>query len=417
MESGEFQVQLARYAELLIQHGVNVQPGQLVQITAEVIHRDFVALLTEMAYRRGASFVDVTLIDGRTGRLRVLESSDEGLDYVPRYVGAKYDEMVEECAANLRILGSEDPDQLADLDPKKMNRMRLAQHKAMKNFYDEGIGKSKVHWSLAAAATPRWGQKLFPDLDGEAACAKLWEAILKVCRADRPNCLELWKEHNDALHERGRLLTELQIKELHFTGGGTDLRVGLSPRAIFAGGTDRGPRGVDFEPNIPTEEVFTTPDYRMTEGTVRATRPFLVHGKLIEGLEMEFRGGVLTEFRAESGKETFGEYISSDEGAKRLGEVALVGIDSPVYQSGLVFQEILFDENAACHIAIGSAYKFCLRDGDTLNAEQLQEIGCNESNVHTDMMISSEEVDVDATTYEGQTVKLLEGGRWVFPGS
>ena len=202
------------------------------------------------------------------------------------------------------------------------------------------------------------------------------------------------------------------IEKLHFTGPGTDLEVVLSEKARFKGGCDVGPHGVEFEPNIPTEEVFTTPDCRQTQGHVRTTRPFLINGKMIRDLELKFADGQIVDFSASDGEDTFGEYINSDEGSKSLGEVALVGIDSPVYRSGLVFEEILYDENAACHIAIGSAYKFCIDGGEAMSADQLAEVGCNVSTVHTDMMISSEEVDVTAHTRSGGSEALLRQGRW-----
>lgn len=412
-ESGSFEEKLKRYADLIVAHGLNVQEGQTVQLSAEVIHRDFALMIAEACYERGARYVDFTLIEPRVGRIRLQKSSEEHLSFVPAYTDVRYREIVDDHGASLRILGSEDPDVLSDLDPRRINLARMAQHKAIKYFYDEGIGKSQVHWSVVAAATPQWGLKVFPDLEPAAANDALWEAIFKACRADRPDCLELWSKHNDRLHARGKALTELGIEELHFSGGGTDLRVGLTKQAVFAGGTDQSPRGVPFEPNLPTEEVFTTPDCRRTEGVARATRPFLINGKLIEGLEMRFEKGEIVDFKAAQGEETFREYISSDPGAKRLGEVALVGIDSPIYQSGLVFQEILFDENAACHIAVGSAYKFCLRGGESMSDEQCAEVGCNVSSVHTDMMISSEEVDVTARTYSGEEIPLLKGGEWV----
>ncbi|MGE3163598.1 MAG: aminopeptidase [Planctomycetota bacterium] len=409
-----FEDRLENYARLIVEHGLNVQEGQVVNITAEAIHRDFAMRIVERAYRRGARFVDLNLVDARSGRMRLLESKEADLSFVPAYTTERAREMVDDHGANLRLLGSENPDILSDLDPRRVNQVRLATFKALKYFYDEGIGRSKVHWTVAAAATPAWGRKLFPELDGETACARLWDAILRACRADRSDCLEVWQEHNARLQARARRLTALGIRELHFTGGGTDLVVGLSAKARFAGGTDLSPRKVPFEPNLPTEEVFTTPDCRATRGTVRATRPFLINGKLIEGLELRFEAGEIVHFAAASGEATFREYISSDAGARRLGEVALVGIDSPIYQSGLVFQEILFDENAACHIAVGSAYKFCLEGGTSMSPEELVEQGCNESSVHTDMMISSEEVDVVARTYAGTEVPLLRNGEWVF---
>ena len=408
-----FETNLKRYAKLLAVHGLNIQPGQIVNIAAEAIHRELCYLIGVNAYELGAKYVNIELIEPRITKDRVLLSKEEDLSYVPEYLSHKYRELVDTTAANIRITGMEEPDMLSSLSPKRINTIRKNQRIALQYFYDEGIGKSKVHWTVAAASTPKWGKRIFPNLNDKDAEAALWDAIFKACRADKENCLELWKEHNKKLHERAAAVTKMKIKELHFTVPGTDLKVGLSKKSIFKGGGDLSPRKVEFEPNIPTEEIFTTPDYRYTEGKARTTRPFLINGKLIQGLELEFKDGVISNFTAKEGTETFKEYISSDEGAKRLGEVALVGIDSPIYQSGLIFEEILFDENAACHIAIGSAYKFCLEGGDTMSEKDAQECGCNESSVHTDMMISSPEVDCTATTFEGTQVKLISKGAWV----
>jgi aminopeptidase len=404
--------QLERYADLLVGHGANVQPGQILQITAEAVNRDFATRVAEAAYRRGAKWVQLELVDARVSRSRFLHASEESLDYVPSFVGAKFDEWVEEKGATIRLIGSEDPDLLADLEPAKLNRARVAQYRAARRFYEDGIGRGQIHWTVAAAATEGWGRKVFPDLPGPEAKRRLWEEILRLVRADREDCLEAWEEHNATLHRRSETLTGLGISELHFTGPETDLVVGLSEKAIFRGGTDTGPHGVPFEPNIPTEEVFTTPDWRRTEGRCRVTRPFLVNGKLIEDLHLEFKEGVVSKVEASSGRDTYAEYISSDPGASRLGEVALVGIDSPVFRSGLVFQEILFDENAACHIAVGSAYKTCLQGGESMSEAELEAVGCNVSSAHTDMMISDEQVDVVARTHAGETVPLLEKGQW-----
>ncbi len=403
-----------RYASLIAKHGINVQEGQFVNISTEAYHRDFAILLAEACYEEGACLVNIDLSDPRLGRLRIQKSKEEHLSYVPEYVGHKYRELVDKTAANVKIIGPEYPDILSDLDAKRINTVRLHNHLAVKYFYQEGIGKSKIHWTVVAAATPAWGQKIFPDLQAPEAEEALWREILKICRADKENCLELWRTHNDVLQQRAKSLSKLKIKHLHFTGPGTDLKVGLSEKAIFKGGGDMSPRGVEFEPNIPTEEVFTTPDYRVTEGCVAATRPFLINGTLIRGLKLEFKKGVITSFTADHGEDTFKEYLDSDEGAPRLGEVALVGIDSPIYKSGHIFEEILYDENAACHIAIGSAYKFCLDGGADMSQDELASIGCNESTVHTDMMISSDKVNVSAETYSGDSIALIENGSWVF---
>lgn len=409
-----FEEKLRNYAELLITVGLNVQKDQHVQIGTEVIHRDLALLLVELAYKRGAKYVNVDLSDSRFHRARILHSPDKHLTAVPDYIETKYRSLVDETAANLRILGSEDPDILSDLDPVKVNAAQLALRRKISYFYDEGIGKSLVQWTVAAAATPGWAKKVFPDLSPDEGCSKLWDLIFAVCRADKPNCIELWNEHNYKLMTRAAKLSEMGIERLHFTGPGTDLHVFLSDHAIFRAGTDVSPNGARFEANIPTEEVFTTPDCRKTTGTAKASRPFLVNGKLICGLELEFSDGKITSFSASQGEDTFREYIKSDDGASRLGEVALVGIDSPVYQSGRIFQEILYDENAACHIAIGSAYKFCLKDGGTLSKEELAAIGCNDSRTHTDIMISSEEVDVHARTSSGSEIALIKNGEWIW---
>ena len=413
MTEREFQKALQRYAELLVVHGLNVQPGQLVNVSAEVCHREIAYLVAEKAYEKGAKFVSVDLSEPRLTKARVVRSREEDLAFVPAFVSVKYGELLDQGGANIKIVGPEDPDLLIDLDPKKLNAAQLHVRRALKRFYDEGIGASKVHWTVAAGSTPAWGQRVFPGATAAEAERKLWESILFVCRADREDCLELWQAHNTVLQQRAKVLSEMKIRELSFQGPGTDLRVALSERALFKGGRDVGPHGVEFEPNIPTEEVFTTPDRRGTEGYVRATRPFLVNGTLIKDLKLRFEKGAIVEFSATEGEATFREYISSDEGARYLGEVALVGTDSPIFQTGLVFEEILFDENAACHIAVGSAYKFCVAGSANMTEQELEAIGCNESHVHTDMMISSEEVNVDAMSFAGERTRLIERGRWV----
>jgi aminopeptidase len=410
----KFEEKLAIYAELLVCHGINVQPGQVVNITAELFHREFVQKIVKAAYVRGAKYVNVDFMDPELTRLRVQEStSDSYLKYVPSYIPAKFDAFVDENAAILRLTGSEDPDSLADLPAQKVNDLQSSFRQVLKRYYAEGIGKSKVQWTVAAAATPKWAKKIYPELDEQKAFEKLWEDIFHICRADQKDCLAIWKKHNKKLHERGRMLDSLKIKELHFVGPGTDLKVTLSPKALFKAGGTTSYKGVEFEANIPTEECFTTPDYRGTNGKVRVTRPVLVNGVQVTDLQIEFTDGVITGFTASEGRDNFAAYIANDPGAKRLGEVALVGIDSPIYQNGRMFNEILFDENAACHIAVGFAYLFCIDGGASMKPEELEALGYNVSSVHTDFMISSEEVDVSAKSYSGQEISLIKKGKWV----
>lgn len=414
MQAAEFSNYLDRYANLLIRHGLNIQPGQLLNISTETPHRELGFRVARAAYEAGALYVNLDIVDPRVHRERITRCSLENLNYVPQFLAVKYDELLKTNGANLKIVGPEDPDLFSDLDPQKINASRVAAYNAVKPFYEEGIGKSRVHWTVAAGATQGWGKKVFPDLPPPQAEQALWREIFKICRLESEDYLDLWRNHNSRLRARAERLSSLKLKELHFKGPGTDLLVGLSQKAIFKGGTDESPRKVDFEPNIPTEECFTTPDWRLTSGNVAATRPFFVNGKLIKGLKLQFADGVITSMQADEGLQTFQAYIDSDPGGRRLGEVALVGVDSPVFQSGLVFQEILFDENAACHIAVGSAYKFCLQGGDSLSDEELSSLGCNSSSVHTDIMISSESVDVSGKTYTGESVELISKGRWNF---
>lgn len=410
----EFQEKLKVYAELLVRHGVNIQPGQDLFISTEAIHRDFAVLVAETAYKVGARLVQIDFTDPRLARARILQSQkEEYLTYVPPFIPVRFDSMIPAQAANLKIIGSEDPDSLADLDPKKIQTLQLNLQKSLKTFYEVGIGHSKVQWTVAAAATPKWGRKVFPHLSEEEACDALWDAIFHVCRADRPDCLSLWKEHNTVLQTRAQKLTDLKIETLHFTGPGTDLKVTLSPYAKWKGGGDLGPRGAEFEPNIPTEECFTTPNAHLTEGIATTTRPFLINGKQIRSLKLEFKQGKIIHFSADEGEETFAEYIKSDTGACKLGEVALVGIDSPIYETKHVFEEILFDENAACHIAIGLAYRFCIQGAEKMSPEELEKIGCNTSVIHTDMMISDDQVNVVAEWKNGKKIELIQKGRWV----
>ncbi|MEE2883813.1 MAG: aminopeptidase [Planctomycetota bacterium] len=407
---------LERYAELIVRKGCNVQPGQTLYLGADAQSSDFAVKVAEAAYEVGARFVQVDLVDDRFQRARIKESQEQFLDHVPRHVPIRMDEAVEEQGAMVRLVGAGDPKVLSGLDADRSNRCRLAHHRAVQRFYDEGIGRSAVQWCVASAATIGWAESIFDNLKGEPARDELWRQLFKIVRADRQDCLLAWDQHSADLNRRSTALNALNLDRIVFSGPGTGLTVGLSERARFEGGAARSQRGNDFIPNLPTEEVFTTPDWRKTEGEVRVTRPFLVNGTLVQDLTMKFSEGVLVDFTANAGEQTLRSYVDSDEGARRLGEVALVGIDSPVFQSGHVFGEILLDENAACHIAVGNAYKTCLEDGVNLSKEQLEDIGYNSSTAHTDMMISNEEVDVIGVSRDGSEVDLLRGGAWVLEG-
>lgn len=408
----KFEDKLHNYAQLLIEYGICVYPGQIVEIFTEPYHRNFALILAEMAYNKGAKYVGITFLEPKLTPIRINGGKKEDLTYVSPHLAKSYNDLIEECGACLRIIGPEEPDLLENVDSKKLNLLNKSFFEVLEPFYIDGIGRSKIHWTIASAATPQWAKKIFPRLPEKEAEMALWEQIFKICRADKINCIQEWEAHDLKLVARSQWLNSLKIKTLHFIGPGTDLQIGLSAIARFTGGRSKSAKGFLYEPNIPTEECFTTPDFRKTEGHVKTTRPFLVNGKLMEGLALWFKAGEVVKFKADKNEDTFAEFIETDKGSKFLGEVALVGIDSPVYQSGLVFQEILYDENAASHIAIGLAYKKCLENGENLSKEELDKVGCNVSSIHRDMMISSEEVDVFAETYDGTKMTLIQKGCW-----
>jgi aminopeptidase len=407
-----FSVLLDRYADLVATVGMNVQPGQIVAVRGEVIHRELMFRIARRAYQKGAKLVQMDLIEPRLGYERVVSSSDEDLDTVSEAQRARFNELVDQRGATCRIVGEEDPLLMSELDPNRVNRAEIGARRALKRFYDEGISKNLVQWTICAGSTPGWASRVFPELAPEEAHSRLWHEIFRITRVDTPDYLERWEAHNNALSRRERLLNSLDIASLHITGPGTDLTVGLSPKARFVGGAKHSVRGALYEANIPTEECFTTPDWRETHGVARVTRPVTINGVLVRDIVLEFSEGTIVRTEASSGKETLDAYLDSDVGARRLGEIALVGVDSPIYRSGLLFEEILFDENAACHFAVGSAYHYCLEGGPEMSKEERESIGCNDSLVHTDFMISDDTVDVRATLRSGEKRFLLEKGEW-----
>ena len=406
-----FQEYLDRYANLLVSYALNIQPGQTLTIVTSPIQTELARLITRHAYQKKAKYVEVIFKDPHLEKYRIDSSQD--LTYVSPLMPAITDEILAQKGAYIRIISNEAPDLFKESDPKKVNAMRLAERAALKRFFEEGVSKAGIQWNVAAAASPAWGKRLFPELPDQEAQDRLWQEIFRICRVDQENYLQLWHEHGLKLNNRCDKLNALKIRSLHFQGPGTDLRVSLSEKALFKGGTDKTLSGIPFEPDIPTEECFTTPDYRKTTGKARVTRPVLVNGVLVKGLELTFEQGKITSLKATEGESAFKEYMQSDDKSGFLGEVALVGIDSPIFQSGLIFEEILYDENAACHIAIGMAYKFCIRDSQNLSNEELENLGCNDSQVHLDMMISDESTDVFAELFDNSKIQLIRQGSWV----
>jgi len=406
-----FQQNLETYADVVISLGVNLQPGQVLTISAEPVHKELIMALMERAYKKGAKDVIVDLSDPEFDRIKVLNVKNQDyLDFLPEHAKAKFKEIVDNGHARIRICGMEKPDILEGLD---VSRIEKANFEAIKYFYDEGIDKGNVQWCVIAGATKGWAEKVFPKVPPVVAHTKLWDYIFKITRSDRDDALDAWERHLDLLRSRSEKLNDLGIDMLRFQGEGTDLTVGLSHKALFMSAFEKTHRGISYCANIPTEEVYTTPDRRRTRGHFAATRPVLVGGNLVEGLKVVFdnEGGV-ANFSCRKGHEAFEKNITADEGARFLGEVAKVGVDSPIFESGIISNEILTDENAACHVALGGAYRTCFKDFAQISDEEYKELGCNYSSRHLDVMISNKTTDVTAVTRDGKEVLLLKKGRW-----
>jgi aminopeptidase len=314
-------------------------------------------------------------------------------------------------AARLAIAGN-DPSLLSQEDPEKVSRVNRATSKAYRPAL-ELIARHAINWTIVACATPAWAAAVFPDLPEEEALARLWEAIFTASRINQADPLAAWKQHDANLHARAAWLNEKRYSALHFRGPGTDLRVGLADDHLWLGGGTTARNGRYCIPNMPTEEVFSTPHKDRVDGRVTSTKPLSYQGTMIEDISVQFQAGQIVEATAARGNEVLQRMIETDQGARRLGEVALVPHSSPIASSGLLFKNTLFDENAACHIALGQAYSSCLKEGDSLTQEQLAARGANTSLIHVDWMIGSNRIDVDGVSAAGDAEPVMRGGEWV----
>ena len=405
-----FEARLDRLAELAVRVGLNLAPGQELVMTASVEALDLSRRITEQAYRAGASLVTTLLSDDRAALARYRFARDESFDTAPGWLFDGMAAAFRGGAARLAVVG-DDPSLLAHEDPEKVARANRARSKAYQPAL-ELIVTSAINWTLVASATPAWAATVFPGDAPDVALAKLWDAIFKASRVDTPDPVAAWRDHNAALLRRRDMLNAKRFRALRFRGPGTDLRVGLADGHAWMGGASPAKNGISGNPYIPTEEVFTTPHAAMTEGVVRATKPLSYQGTLIRDIAVRFEGGRIVESSASSGASVLERMIGTDDGARQLGEVALVPNSNPISQSGLLFFNTLFDENAASHIALGQAYSKCFVRDD-LTAAELDAAGANRSLIHVDWMIGSAETDIDGLYENGEAVPLMRGGEWV----
>jgi aminopeptidase len=393
---------LSRLADLAVAVGANVQPGQIVCVTAELEHHDLARAIAASAYDRGAKFVDVWYIDPLVKRARIEFAADDTLDFVPPWYGERILELGRQRGANIVIRGTTAPGALDGLDPKRAGRDQLPRIKETNTIVNERT----VNWTILAYPTIPWACLCYPDLDDEAALAKLWREVLHVSRLDEPDPLAAWEERIVALERAAEAMNDGGFDAIHFEGEGTDLTIGLLPTSTWKMARWSTVDGIRHLPNVPSEEIFTSPDPERVEGHVRSTKPLvLTDGTLVRGLEVRFEGGRAVEIDAAEGAEVLRSRVQIDDGATRLGEVALVDRESRIGQLGTVFYETLLDENAASHIALGAGFSWAVEtDEDRARV--------NQSVAHIDFMIGGNDVDVTGVTRDGERVPVLRDGAW-----
>ncbi|MBR4186744.1 MAG: aminopeptidase [Clostridia bacterium] len=402
---------LRKYARLIAEAGVNVRPGQEVFIAAGLDQPEFVKMVAEECYKLGAVRVTVDWDYQPLSKVDNRYCTVETLGSLTGYQKARWEYYVEKIPCRI-YLDSDDPDGLCGIDQDKMLRAQQMRYPLIKGYRD--ALENKYQWCIAAVPGPAWAKKLFPDLTKHQAMEKLWEAILSTSRVmDDP--VAAWKEHNDDLHARCAYLNGLGIDKLHYTASnGTDLTVGMIPEAEFKGGGDTSLQGIFFNPNIPTEECFISPMRGAAEGIVYASMPLSREGQLIENFWIRFREGRAVEWHAEKNNGLLTNIITADEGAAYLGECALVPFDSPIRQTGLLFYNTLFDENAACHLALGMGFADSIRDFEHKTLEECRALGVNDSMIHVDFMIGTADLSIDAVTRAGEVVPVFRNGNWAF---
>jgi len=404
------EARLDRLAEVAVKVGLRLQPGQDLLLTAPVEALPLVRRIAEHAYKAGAGVITPFFSDPEITLARFRHAPDASFDRAPAWLYDGMGKAFDENTARLAIVG-DDPMLLSEEDAEKVGRANKANSIAYTPARERITGFD-INWNIVAWPGTAWARRVFPDLPVDEAVARLAGAIFAASRVDADDAVARWEAHNAVLRERSDWLNGQNFHALHFTAPGTDLTVGLADGHEWMGGASTAKNGITCNPNIPTEEVFTTPHAARVEGHVSSTKPLSHQGSLIDNIRVRFEGGRIVEAKASRGEKVLEKLLDSDEGARRLGEVALVPHGSPISQSGLLFYNTLFDENAACHIALGQCYAKCFKDGESLTREQIAERGGNESVIHVDWMIGSNEMDIDGVREDGSRVPVFRKGEW-----
>ncbi|MBQ5712206.1 MAG: aminopeptidase [Oscillospiraceae bacterium] len=402
---------LREYARLIVRMGLNVQKGQDVLVYADLDQPEFVKLVVEECYKAKAREVTVLWDYQPLQKVHAKYKSVKTLGDVPKWQQERQQHWCDTLPCRLHLI-SEDPDGLKGIDMGKLAKARKLSYPILKPYIDQREGKQQ--WCIAAVPGVAWARKMFPDLSRNQAVEKLWEAIISTSRVGEDS-VGAWVAHNEDLRKRCDYLNSLQIRQLHYTAAnGTDLTVGMIPEAMFCGGAELSRQDILFNPNIPTEECFISPKRGEAEGIVYSTKPLSYQGQLIDRFSMRFEGGKVVEAHAEVGEELLLTLLDMDEGARYLGECALVPQQSPICESGLLFYNTLFDENAACHLAIGMGFADTIRDNHEKTLDECRALGINDSMIHEDFMIGCDTMDIDAICADGSVVPVFRAGNWAF---
>jgi aminopeptidase len=412
MNEPEFSQSLQKYADVVVRIGLNLRAGQRLLIFAGIFDYPLVRQIIASAYKAGARYVDVIWDDEESTHIHLKNAPQSSLSEIPNWLLNAALEYIERGDAYLGI-ASANPDAFADVDPERIKTHRTSTLKKMEKAYDY-VMRDAINWCIVSSPTKEWASKIFPDVTGEQAMEKLWEAIFQTCRVDQPDPVDAWIKHIASLKKRSEYMNTKRYSALHYKAPGTDLTVGLPEKQLWLAAQMKAENGIDFTANMPTEEIFTLPHKDRVDGTVCASRPLVIAGTVVEGFALTFQNGRITHVTASKGEDTLRKLIETDEGSKSIGEVALVSNSSPISQRGHLFFNTLFDENAASHIAIGRAYRFTMDGGNEMTEEEFQANGGNFSLTHNDFMVGSEKMDIDGIQEDGTREPVMRAGEWAF---
>lgn len=406
-----FNEKLVQYADLAVRTGVNIQKGQILVLQCPVEYAEFARMITENAYKAGAKDVVVVWKDEKLSRIRYDYAGLDVFETIPEWRAKLFNGYAKEGAAFMNVL-AEDPEIFKGVSSDKL----LAGVKASEVFlkeYRDCFDKNELQWNLIAVPNTAWAKKVFPDCSEEEAINKLWEAIFKTVHIGTEDPVEIWKNHGKTLGEKSAILNEKQFAKLHYKNSiGTDFVVGMPKNHIWGGGGDTNTKGIFFFPNMPTEEVFTAPDCRYADGKVVSSMPLSYQGTLITDFSVTFKDGLIVDFEAKDGYEALERLLNTDEGSRRLGEVALVPYNSAISNMGILFYNTLFDENASCHFAFGKCYPNTIKGGEFLSKEELKKIGGNDSMNHVDFMVGTSNLTIVGIEENGDETVIFKDGNW-----